>query len=128
MDKKYLDLFTQLTRSTAVAAEQVMDYDQTLEDLEGLEKAKAMRDDFERLHDKLADEQFDGTLTKAEFAKLLIGAYIIVNNLHDRITVLKKSVKGYEEDLIPKLQKIVDASEENTMKTADEILIFESNE
>lgn len=128
MDKKYLDLFTQLTRSTAVAAEQVMDYDTTLEDTEGFERAKAMRDDFERLHDKLTDEQFDGTLTKGEFAKLLIGAYIVTNNLHDRVTILKKSIEGYEKDLMPKLQKIVDAPEEDTMKTADEVFILESKE
>ena len=105
-----------------------MDYDTTLEDTEGFERAKAMRDDFERLHDKLTDEQFDGTLTKGEFAKLLIGAYIVTNNLRDRVTILKKSIEGYEKDLMPKLQKIVDAPEEDTMKTADEVLILESKE
>ena len=128
MHKKYLDLFTELTRATATAAEQVMDYDKTLEDEDGYEKAKALRDDFEKLNDKLTAEEFDGTLDKADFAKLLIGAYVITNNLRDKITILKKSIDGYEKDLMPKLQEIIDSNDEDVMDVANKILIIDSNE
>lgn len=126
MDKKYVNLFSALTSATAVAAEQVMEYDEKNNDNEGYERAKTMRDDFQELHDKF-DEDFDGILTKAEYAKLLVGAYIVMNNLRDRVSILRKSIDGYEKDLIPKLQKIVDASDEDIQKISEEILILEDN-
>jgi len=128
MHKKYLELFKELTRATAVAAEQVMDYDKEKNDDKGLETAKTMRDDFEALHEKLAAESFDGNLTKAEYAKLLVGCYVIVGNLQDRIEVLKKAIAGYQSDLVPKLSKIIEAENDaEAQKLADEHLMVETN-
>lgn len=128
MHKKYLELFKELTRATAVAAEQVMDYDKEKNDDKGLETAKTMRDDFEALHGKLAAESFDGNLTKAEYAKLLVGCYVIVGNLQDRIEALKKAIAGYQSDLVPKLSKIIEAENDaEAQKLADEHLIVETN-
>lgn len=127
MESKYVDLFKELTRATAIAAEQVMDYDKEKNDDEGYEKAKTLRDDFEQLYDKLNAEDFDGILTKIEYARLLIGAYIITNNLHDKVKILKKSIDAYEKTLMPKLQTIVDADEENTQSVAEKVLILEDN-
>jgi len=127
MEAKYVELFKELTRATAVAAEQVMEYDNQQNDKDGFEKARMMRDDFENLHSKLSDN-FDGTLTKAEYAKLLVGAYVITNNLKDKITVLKRSIKAYEEELIPRLNEIVDTeNEEDVQKVADKVLALEDN-
>lgn len=128
MHKKYLELFKELTRATAVAAEQVMDYDKEKNDDKGFETAKTMRDDFEALHEKLAAESFDGNLTKAEYAKLLVGCYVIVGNLQDRIEALKKAIAGYQSDLVPKLSKIIEAENDaEAQKLADEHLIVETN-
>lgn len=128
MHKKYLELFKELTRATAVAAEQVMDYDKEKNDDKGFETAKTMRDDFEALHEKLAAESFDGNLTKAEYAKLLVGCYVIVGNLQDRIEALKKAIAGYQSDLVPKLSKIIEAADDvEAQKLADEHLIVETN-
>ena len=128
MDKAFRQLFIDMTRSTAVMAEQVMDYDKEHDDETGFQNAQHLRDDFEALHDKLEAEDFDGILTKAEYAKLLVSAYIITNNLRDKLANLRKSITAYEETLIPRLQQIVDASEEEAPKMADEILILEDNE
>ena len=128
MHKKYLELFKELTRATAVAAEQVMDYDKEKNDDKGFETAKTMRDDFEALHEKLIAESFDGNLTKAEYAKLLVGCYVIVGNLQDRIEALKKAIAGYQSDLVPKLSKIIEAENDaEAQKLADEHLMVETN-
>ena len=76
MDKKYIELFKELARATAVASEQVMDYDKGKGDEKAFETAKLMRDDFEALHTKISADTFDGELTKAEYAKLLVGCYV----------------------------------------------------
>ena len=128
MHKKYLELFKELTRATAVAAEQVMDYDHEKGDEKGFDTAKTMRDDFEALNEKLTNESFDGILTKAEYAKLLVGCYVIVGNLQDRIEALKKAIAGYQSDLVPKLSKIIEAENDaEAQKLANEHLIVETN-
>ena len=130
MDKKYIELFKELARVTAISAEQVMDYDKEKGDDKGYETAEIMRNDFNELHNKLIADDFNGTLTKAEYAKLLIGTLIISNNLRDKVAALNKAITGYEKDLAPKLQKIIDDSnsDEEAQKIAEEILIINNNE
>lgn len=127
MDKKYIDLFKELARATAVAAEQVMDYDNEKGDQEAWETAKNMRDNFEALYDKLDDEY---QLTKVDAANLLIGIMVQLNQTQNRIDTLRKAVAGYQTDLIPKLQDIVDNAEndEAAAKMANEKFIIENNE
>ena len=130
MDKKYITLFKELSKSTAVLAEQVMDYDHEKKDEKGFETAKTMRDDFEALHDKLSAEDFDGILAKNDYAKLLVASLIISNNLRDKMNTLKKAIMGYENDLIPKLQNIVkdEVTDEEAQKIAEEIFVIDNNE
>lgn len=121
MHKKYLELFRELTRATAVAAEQVMDYNKEKNDDKGFETAKTMRDDFEALHEKLVAESFDGNLTKAEYAKLLVGCYVIIGNLQNRMEALKKAIAGYQGDLVPRLSKVIEAeTDEAAQQIAEE--------
>ena len=128
MDKKYIELFKELARATAVAAEQVMDYDKEKKDDKGFDTAKMMRDDFEALYEKISAETFDGELTKAEYAKMLVGCYVIVGNLQDRIVALQKAVAGYQTDIVPKLSKIIEADTEEAAQTlAKELLVISEN-
>jgi hypothetical protein len=128
MDKKYIELFKELARATAVAAEQVMDYDKEKKDDKGFDTAKMMRDDFEALHEKISAETFNGELTKAEYAKMLVGCYVIVGNLQDRIVALQKAVAGYQTDIVPKLSKIIEADTEEAAQTlAKELLVISEN-
>lgn len=113
MDKKYVELFKELAKATAVSAEQVMDYDRAKNDEEGLKAAQTMRDDYNALHDKIND----GTeLNKTDFAMLLVGAMVTANQIQDRIATLQKAMAGYQTDLIPKLNKIVEAKTEDEVK------------
>lgn len=125
MDKKYLELFTELAHATELSAEQVMEYDKSKGDEKGLATAQTMRDDFGTLYDKLRAEDFDGVITKAEYAKLLVACYVEIGNLQDRVAALKKAITGYQTDLVPKLDKILNAENEEAAQAiaAEEFVI-----
>ena len=126
MDKKYIALFKELARATAVSAEQVMDYDKAQNDEKGFETAKTMRDDFQALTDSIDDNY---NINKSDVARLLVAAMIQTNQLQDRINNLKKAMSGYQSDVIPKLQEILDNAEtdEDAIKLANEKFIIQEN-
>lgn len=103
-----------------------MDYDKAQNDEKGLETAEMMRDDFAALHDKLGTNE---PLTKAEYAKLLVAAMIVANNIEDRIKSERKAIEGYKIDIIPKLSRINDetTTDEEARKLADEIFKIQEN-
>ena len=115
MDKKYITLFRELAQATAASAETVMDYDREKDDKKGLNTATIMRDDFQDLVNRIDVTEY--VISKADVAKLLVGAMIMTNQLQDRITNLKKALTGYQTDVIPKLQYILDNA-----KTEDEVI------
>lgn len=127
MDKKYITLFKNLAQATAASAEQVMDYDKTKGDEKGFETAQIMRDDYQELTDRVTD---DFVLTKNDAARLLVAAMIQTNQLQDRMNLLRQAMTGYQSDVIPKLQEIVDKAEtdEDALKMANEKFIIENNE
>lgn len=106
MDKKYLQLFTELAHAVETLSEQVMEYDRQKNDEKGEKTAQSMRDDYAELYDKLRSDNV--VLTKSEYAKLLVAAYIVVNNVEDRIKGERKAIEGYKIDIIPKLSRIND--------------------
>ena len=119
MDKKYIELFKSLAQSTAALAEAVMEYDREQGEGERVESATNMRDSFQDLAGRITPENF--SLTKADAAHLLIASMIQANQLQNQINNLKSAINGYQTDVIPKLQSIVDAaSDEEAMKIADE--------
>ena len=126
MDKKYIKLFKELAQATAASAETVMDYDREKNDESGLQTATFMRNDYQALADSLVEEY---ELNKNDAAKLLVGAMIMVNQLQDRINNLKKALTGYQTDIIPKLQKIVDEAKNDDEATemANKNFIIESD-
>ena len=126
MDKKYIALFKELARATAVSAEQVMDYDKAQNDDKGFETAKTMRDDFQALTDSIDDNY---VINKSDVARLLVAAMIQTNQLQDLINNLKKAMSGYQSDVIPKLQEILDNAEtdEDAVKLANEKFIIQEN-
>lgn len=130
MDKKYVTLFKELAQATASSAESVMEYDKTKGDEKGLETAAIMRDDFQNLHDNISNSGDDYVPNKADAAKLLVGAMIIVNQLQDRISNIKKAMSGYQTDVIPKLQSILDnaKTDEEAIQIANEKFVIKTEE
>lgn len=127
MDKKYIDLFKELAQATAASAEVVMDYDREKGDEGGLQTATIMRDDFQDLVGRIDVTEY--VISKADAAKFLVGSMIQVNQLQDRINNLKIAMTGYQTDVIPKLQKIMDAeNDEAAQKIADEEFVIKNND
>ena len=127
MDKRYIELFKDLAQATAVSAEQVMEYDQKKGDEQGLQTATTMRDDFQDLADRINSDDYK--LNKSDAAKLLVSVMIQINQLQDRVEGLRKALSGYQTDVIPKLQAIIDAeNDEAVMKLVEENFIIKDNE
>lgn len=124
MDKKYIVLFKDLAQATAASAEQVMDYDREKGDEKGLATATTMRDDFQDLASKIDGDDY--VPTKADAARLLVGAMIQLNQIQDRLNNLKKAMTGYQSDVLPKLQAVVDAEDDEAAgKIANEKFVIE---
>ena len=130
MDKRYITLFRDLAQATAASAESVMDYDHEKGDEKGLETATTMRDDFQALTDKINEAGDAYEMNKNDVARLLVGAMIQVNQLQDRINNLKKAMSGYQTDVVPKLQAILDEATDDTaaIQMANEKFIIQENE
>ena len=128
MDKKYVTLFKELAQATAASAETVMDYDKEKGDEKGFETARIMRDDFQDLVSRIDVTEY--IMSKADAAKLLVGTMIMANQLNDRMEAYKKAMAGYQTDVIPKLQDIVDnaADDADAAEMANKKFIIENNE
>lgn len=124
MDKKYIQLFKELCKTMTLLAEQVMDYNHSQKDSKGEETAQIMRDDYQKLHDRIEAKDFDSnSLQRADFAKLLVGAVVVMQNLEEQVKQRQKAIQGYKIDLIPKLEKVVNETEttEEALEKANEI-------
>lgn len=129
MDKKYLQLFKELSHATEISAEQVLEYDREKGDEKGAAAAETLHKDYIELYEKLANKDFDGVLTKADYARLLVGSYIVANNLQDKIKALQSALAGYQTNLIPKLNNVIQAqTDEEAQEIAEkEFKIEETN-
>jgi hypothetical protein len=77
-----------------------------------------MRDDYISLHDKLIAGE---DLVKADFARLLVGAIIVTNQLDARIKNEQKALDGYKLDVIPKLDRINNTEVDDVPSLAEEL-------
>lgn len=118
MDKRYVELFTLISQNVANLAEQVMNDHQDKGEVKGQETAQIMRDDYLDLHSKLSAGE---DLVKADFARLLVGAIIVTNQLDARIKNEQKALDGYKLDIIPKLDRINNAEVDEIPSLAAEL-------
>ena len=123
MEKRYIKLFTEIARTVSVLAESVMDYNRQKNDEEALKTSTIMRDDYNKLHDMLCASDFNPEqLTKKEYAKLLVGAIIITNQIEERLKKDQIALDSYKALLIPKLEQIVnDTAVEEIQSKAEEL-------
>lgn len=118
MDQTYINLFKELARAMEITAERAMEYNNSIKDEKGYETSKIMRDDYSKLYDKISAPEFVSSMfSRAEFAKLLVGAYVISQDIEQRIASQKKALNGYKLDILPKLDRIM-----NETKNDDEAL------
>lgn len=128
MDKRYVTLFKELAQATAASAETVMDYDREKGDENGLKTATIMRDDFQDLVSRIDVTEY--VLSKSDAAKLLIAATVMANQLQGRINNMKNALAGYQTDVLPKLQDIIDnAKDDDEAKSmAEEKFVIKEEE
>ena len=125
MDKRYITLFKDLAQVIAATAETVMEYDSKKDDKTALEAATLMRDRYQELNGKIKDAGDNYVMDKMDAANLLIGATIQVTQLQTKLETYKKAMQSFQTDLIPKLQAIVDAEDdEAAAKLAEEKFII----
>ena len=114
MESKYVKLFTQIAQSIEVIAEQAMEANRASNDQNGEETAEKMREMYAELHDRMSAENFDPkTLSKADYARILVGAVIAVQGIENRIKTEQRAVEGYKIDTIPKLNRIMDEAKDD---------------
>ena len=130
MDKRYIKIFGDLALSTANTAKAVMGYNQKQNDEKGVETATTMYNDFTDLAQRIKDAGDDYKMNKADAAKLLVGTAIMVNQLQEQLNIRKNAIEGYQVDIAPKLQKVLDsATDDNEAKQiAEENFIIENKE
>lgn len=125
MDKRYKELFTLISQTISNLAEQVMNSHQDKGEIKEQEVAQTMRDDYMALHDKLtANEE----LNKADYARLLVGAIIVTNQLDARIKNEQKVLDGYKVDIIPKLDRINNAEPDEISSLAAELFSIKESD
>ena len=72
----------------------------------------------------------DTTLTRAEFARLLVGATIVTGNLETQIKNLQTAVNGYKNTIMPMLQRVFNESEDDAgaQKLAQELFMIQEKD
>lgn len=128
MKSGYEKLFQEIARTNEILAERVMELNHNQNDTKGEETAEMMRQDYAKLYDQLSKEDFElEQLTRNDWAKILVGTMIAVQNIEDRIKGEQKAVEGYKIDVIPKLQRIIDEtkSDEEVRNLISEIFKIE---
>lgn len=124
MDKQYKDLFTLIARAVANLAEQVMNNHIQNNEEKEQKVAETMRDDYLDLIDKIKD----GNLAKADFARLLVGAVIITNQLENKIKTEQTALQEYKISIIPKLDQINNTAEEQeAIELAEQLFQIKEN-
>ena len=128
MDKVYIQLFSEIAHAVELTAEQVLENNLKENDADGEHAAVVMRDSYAKLYDKIRDDNFvESMLDRADYAKLLVGAFIVTQNLEQKIETEKKALQGYKIDTLPKLDRIMNETknDEEAKLLAKEI--FNSN-
>ena len=126
MTKGYINTFLELARNNASTAEFVMEYYREKDNPTEFENMTQIRDDYQELADKINAAGEEYVLTKKDAAKLLIGAIIFSGQLRDKIANYQKALAGFQTNIIPALQEIVDIEDEATAdKVASEKFIIE---
>lgn len=129
MHQKYIDLFKEIAHATEVLAGQVVNFNHEKQDEKGEQTAKTMQNDYQQLYNKITSEQFDPeTLNRTDYARLLVGTLIVINNIENRILNEQKAVKGYKDNIVAKLEQIVNecSTDEAAQQRARELFTIEA--
>jgi len=120
MNDLYMPLFSEIALAAENAAEQVKEYDEKKNDIEGLKAAQVMYQDYVALGEKLRKKE---ALQRNDFIKLLLGSMIATNNMETKLELLQKTINKYKTLITPKLQRIMNetTTDEEAQNLANEL-------
>ena len=127
MDKNYKKLFIAICESMEATAENAMSQSKSKNNFQDYKTAQEMRSKYSRIHDLLTSKKIDYIPTKEDFNAISIGVVLIIKQIEKQLSERQLALKGYKEDLLPKLQEVLKC------KTNDEIKekiddIFKTND
>jgi hypothetical protein len=105
MNKDYLKLFLELSHSIEAITEKAIEEEKEAKDDKAFKAAISMRKIYMELTNKLQSK--NPTLDRSDYGALLIGAGIMLKNLEEKKAVLDKAISGYKIMLLPKLNRIL---------------------
>lgn len=124
INNKYKTLFTIIAQTVEMTAETAMEYNKKENNLSSYKTAKDMRAKYGGLYDRLRLQK-DYELTKQDYIDLSIGTVIVTNYIEGKVKEQQEALRGYKEDLIPKLQEVIKVSEEEVSSVADKLFTLE---
>lgn len=102
-----------MAHTIEILAEQVLELNKKNNDEKGIQTATIMRNDYAELYDRMKSEDFvPESLKRHDFARFLVGAIIVTQQIENKIAAENKALSGYKVDLIPKLERIVNETNE----------------
>ena len=127
MNSNYKKLFITICESMEATAENAMSQSKSKNNFQDYKTAQEMRSKYSRIHDLLTSKNIDYIPTKEDFNAISIGAVLIIKQIEKQLSERQLALKGYKEDLLPKLQEVLKC------KTNDEIKekiddIFKTND
>ena len=115
MNSNYKKLFIAICESMEATAENAMSQNKSKNNFQDYKTAQEMRSRYSRIHDLLTSKKIDYIPTKEDFNAISIGAVLIIKQIEKQLSERQLALKGYKEDLLPKLQEVLKC------KTNDEI-------
>ena len=116
MDKHYKKLFITICESMEATAENAMSQSKSKNNFQDYKTAQEMRSRYSRIHDLLTSKKIDYTPTKEDFNAISIGAVLIIKQIEKQLSERQLALKGYKEDLLPKLQEVLKCETNDEIK------------
>ena len=110
MDRLYVNIFSEISHAISLTAAQLIQSDKKIDVDE--HAVTVMHEDYDKLYELLKDRNFNPVnLERTDYIKLLVGAIIVAKNLEQKIETETKALNGYKTDTIPKLERILNETE-----------------
>ena len=118
MDNRYISLFKIIIRSAEDLCKKVSESNYNGKNDQTDNAARTMTQDFHNLYDKNPS-----TYTRADFARLLVGASIVITSLENQSKQLTDAIANYKNNVLPNLRRVFEEStdDETALSKAEEL-------
>ena len=116
MNSNYKKLFITICESMEATAENAMSQSKSKNNFQDYKTAQEMRSRYSRIHDLLTSKKIDYIPTKEDFNAISVGAVLIIKQIEKQLSERQLALKGYKEDLLPKLQEVLKCGTNDEIK------------